>query len=189
MMIVSIKSEIRRVLWPSFVLFVVSLGLVFCVRKMDSWTLPIFLLLLSVLSVFDFHYFRLPDWGTKTGIALGLVFSILGYFHVPEVSLVSVRQSVLGAALGYGLIWLVACGYRLLAGHDGLGMGDAKFLSMIGAWLGFSAVGNALFLGSLSGSVLMLLLGKKKDFAVPFGPFLTLGTLIFLVFPQISIFP
>jgi leader peptidase (prepilin peptidase)/N-methyltransferase len=150
--------------------------------------LPIFLLLLVVLSVIDLHTFRLPDWGTKSGMFLGLLVSVLGCW-VARVSLISPLQSVVGLLSGYGLLWAIAFGYRLITGREGLGMGDAKLLGMIGSWMGVAAVGNTLFLGSFLGSALVLLLGKGKNIAVPFGPFLATGAILSLAFPQISIFP
>ncbi len=65
----------------------------------------------------------------------------------------------------------------------GMGMGDVKLSLMVGAFL-VKNVTAALFLGFLAGSIYGLLLiavkkGKLKQ-AIPFGPFISLGSIISL---------
>jgi leader peptidase (prepilin peptidase)/N-methyltransferase len=60
-----------------------------------------------------------------------------------------------------------------------MGGGDIKLLAMIGAFLGWQAVLVTLMIGSLTGSVIgmVLLLAQRGDrrTAIPFGPFLAVG--------------
>jgi leader peptidase (prepilin peptidase) / N-methyltransferase len=63
-------------------------------------------------------------------------------------------DGLVGAAVGYGVIRLVADGYYLLTRRRGLGYGDGKLLAVVGAYLGWQAVVAALFVGSLVGSVI-----------------------------------
>ncbi len=82
-------------------------------------------------------------------------------------------QGLVGAAVGYGVIRLVADGYYLLRRRRGLGYGDGKLLAMVGAYLGWQAVLTALFLGSLLGSVIggvyLLLSRSREDEPAPLG--------------------
>lgn len=109
-------------------------------------------------------------------------------------------QGLVGAAVGYGVVRLIADGYYYLTGREGLGYGDGKLLAVIGALLGWQAVVASLFLGSLLGtaiSVPLLLAARRrgpdptvKDDApddpslrhveVPFGPFLVLGAIAYI---------
>ncbi len=76
------------------------------------------------------------------------------------------NEGLLGAALGYGIIWLIAEVYYRLTGREGMGLGDGKLLAVVGALLGWPGVVVALFGGSLVGSVLgvaALLLGRGGD--------------------------
>lgn len=69
-----------------------------------------------------------------------------------------------GAAGGFLFVFLVAEGYRLLRGHEGLGLGDGKLLAVVGGFLGWKALPLVLFLGSVQGLIVavpMLLLGKS----------------------------
>jgi leader peptidase (prepilin peptidase)/N-methyltransferase len=75
--------------------------------------------------------------------------------------------------------------YHRLTGQEGMGGGDIKLLAMIGAFLGWKAILPVIFLGSLAGSLVgvPLMIAKRSDgkLAIPFGPFLTLGAIICLL--------
>ncbi len=73
-------------------------------------------------------------------------------------------DSLAGAAAGFLFVFLVAEAYRLLRGHEGLGLGDGKLLAVIGGFLGWKALPLVLFLGSIQGLIIavpMLLLGRS----------------------------
>ena len=81
--------------------------------------------------------------------------------------------------MGGGILYLVA-----VLSRGGMGGGDIKLTAMIGAFLGWRAALLTIFLGTLSGSVIALVLlasGRKgrKD-PMPFGPFLVLGAILAL---------
>jgi leader peptidase (prepilin peptidase)/N-methyltransferase len=104
--------------------------------------------LLLVLSLIDLEAYLLPDILTLPGAALALVASS---FLPPSHTLgIGWRQALLGAALGGGGLWLLSELYRRLRGREGLGLGDAKLLMLVGALLGplaipLTLVGGALF--------------------------------------------
>ncbi len=118
---------------------------------------------------------------------LGLVLPERAWYH-----------GLVGAAVGYGLIRLVADGYYLLTRRRGLGYGDGKLLAVVGAYLGWQAVVASLFLGSMLGSVIggaVLVWSRRagpapegddapklRHVEIPFGPFLSLGALEYLFF-------
>jgi len=76
----------------------------------------------------------------------------------------------------------------LLKKHDGVGMGDAKLLAALGAWLGAGALPEILLIASLTGLVGGLIWLKwhrsKISHAFPFGPFLAFAGIIELLWPQ-----
>jgi leader peptidase (prepilin peptidase)/N-methyltransferase len=98
----------------------------------------------------------------------------------------SLADHLLAGVLGYCTLAAVAWTYRRLRGRDGLGMGDAKLLAAIGAWLGLSLLPLVLLLAACTGLAAAgaaALLGKRMTAAtaIPFGPFLALsGWLLFL---------
>lgn len=63
-------------------------------------------------------------------------------------------DGLIGAAVGYGLPWLVGEIYYRVTGRDGLGLGDGMLLAVVGALLGWNGVLVSLFGGSVIGSVI-----------------------------------
>ncbi len=136
----------------------------------------LFLSALLVGSVIDWQYKIIPDAITLGLIALS---PLVVYLH-PDLTWYS---SLGGTLAGGGLIYAIAWIYYLMRRGYGIGMGDAKLLAGIGAWLGYQALFTTLFYGSLSGSIfglaLMLREGKLSlKTEVPFGPFLAAGALV-----------
>ncbi len=127
----------------------------------------------------DFDHQILPNGITLPGAALGL--ALAG--PRPEISFVDAVQ---GALLGAGILFLVAEVYFRLRKVEGLGMGDVKMMGMVGAFLGWKGVLLTLFLGSLSGSLvgLVVMTGRRGDLKtkLPFGTFLGIGAITTVYF-------
>jgi leader peptidase (prepilin peptidase)/N-methyltransferase len=126
---------------------------------------------LIVLFAIDLEHHLLPNVITVPGIVVGFAVS---FFTEPGW-----QASLIGIAVGGGVLFLIAEAYYRVRREEGLGMGDVKMLAMIGAFLGWKLTLVALFLASVGGSVIGLLLiatrrGDMK-FALPFGTFLALG--------------
>lgn len=150
------------------------------VRHGISWDgLIIFALLaaLLVITFIDIDHRIIPNIITYPGIIIGFGTSFLA-------GLVGWRQSLLGIALGAGILILVAWGYYLLTKKEGMGGGDVKLLAMIGAFLGWKAVVFSIFVGSAVGAIVGVAVAVRskrgRKTAVPFGPFLSLGAILYL---------
>jgi leader peptidase (prepilin peptidase)/N-methyltransferase len=128
----------------------------------------VFTALLILLFGTDLETERLPNSVTLPGIAVGLAWSVWG----PP----GLEDSVLGAALGVGVLLAIRWLWFWWKGVDGMGLGDVKMLAMIGAFLGWRQVWVVLFLASLAGATtgvsLMLLRGRSLRSRLPFGTFL-----------------
>lgn len=128
---------------------------------------------LALLAI-DYDHQLLPDWITLPGIAVGLALAFVSVRRTP-------LEAVLGAALGAGGLFLLAFTYEKIAGQEGMGLGDVKMLGMIGALLGPAGVLVTLLLGSVSGSIVGLVLiaarGGNAKTKLPFGVFLALGAI------------
>ncbi|MAH97902.1 MAG: prepilin peptidase, partial [Euryarchaeota archaeon] len=102
-------------------------------------------------------------------------------------------NSLLGGFLGYFLIWFIILIYKKLRNKEGMGLGDAKLLSVIGFWFGWVSIPFVIFFSSTVAliSVIPDLIKSKKDLSsqIPFGPYLIVGCIIFLFFiNQIKLF-
>ena len=131
-----------------------------------------FVAAMVALIFIDFDHQVLPNSITLPGAALGL--ALAG----PRVD-VSFLDALLGAMLGAGLLFLVSEVYFRLRKVEGLGMGDVKMMGMVGAFVGWKGVLLTLFLGSLSGTLvgLVVMAASKGDLRtkLPFGTFLGMG--------------
>jgi leader peptidase (prepilin peptidase)/N-methyltransferase len=136
---------------------------------------------LVVVTGTDLTHKMIPNVITLPGIVVGLLGAV-------TVLPVGVINSVVGLAVGGGLLWLLAWLSPYLFGKEGMGGGDIKLLAMIGAFLGWKPALLTIMIGSLTGSIIGIsLIGLhiiKRDDYIPFGPFLVLGALLSLFFAQ-----
>jgi leader peptidase (prepilin peptidase)/N-methyltransferase len=133
---------------------------------------------LLVIIFIDIHHQVIPDCISLPGILLGLAGS---FFN----GLVTWQQSALGIFLGGGVLYAVAYFYYALTKREGMGGGDIKLLAMIGAFLGWQSLLYVVFASSLVGSIVgvaaMIKQRKGGQTRIPFGPFLALGAISYLL--------
>lgn len=140
----------------------------------------LFCVSLVVISFIDLDHKIIPDSISLPGILLGLVVSALGIFHV------SWLDSFLGALCGGGFLFLTAIVFQWLTGKQGMGGGDVKLIAMIGAWMGWKTLPFVILISSMTGILIggtgLLVAGKGYRAKIPFGPFLSLGALVYFFF-------
>ena len=132
---------------------------------------------LVVITFIDLDHQLIPDVISLPGIVVGLAFSLVS-------PLVTPLDAALGVLAGGGTLLAVAWLYKTFRGQEGMGGGDVKLLAMIGAFLGWQSIFVTLFVGSVIGSIigvgLMLYQRADTKLAIPFGPFLAGGALVYL---------
>jgi leader peptidase (prepilin peptidase)/N-methyltransferase len=137
----------------------------------------VFLCLMIALAAIDLEHMILPDELTLGGAALFFIYS----FFNPEVGQLDAVLSGVGAALFFAALFFFYLKVRKI---EGLGFGDVKMALLMGLFLGLHRLAVAILLASLSGVLvgLFFIVFKKKNLklALPFGPFLALGSSISL---------
>jgi leader peptidase (prepilin peptidase)/N-methyltransferase len=142
---------------------------------------------LLVLSFIDLDTQLLPDVITLPAIPV----LFLAAFGAHDVRWL---DRLIGAAAGYLLLRLIADFYYHVLKREGMGLGDAKLLALIGAVLGWKSLPLVVFGAALIGSLVsipILLITRRRAGAtadgeplrhvqIPFGPFLAAGALIYL---------
>lgn len=131
---------------------------------------------LLILAVVDAQTQYLPDVLTLPLLWAGLLGSSF------QVLALGLDESVWASALGYGLFWGLAMLYKFLRGRDGIGLGDAKLLAALGAWLGLSAL-SAVVLVAVT-LQLLAFAGRAKavrHLPMALGPFLAVAAVAWLV--------
>jgi leader peptidase (prepilin peptidase)/N-methyltransferase len=128
-------------------------GWILAVTCVFGWTL-------LLLAVIDWRVQLLPDVITLPLLAAGL--SAAFFFA------------------GFMVLAFISQLYRVLRGREGLGLGDAKLLAALGAWVAWEGLPTVLLWGSLLG--LLFALGRavtggsvRLSDRLPFGVFLASG--------------
>jgi leader peptidase (prepilin peptidase)/N-methyltransferase len=140
-----------------------------------SWQLAVtvfYVCLFLVLFVIDLEH----------GLILNkIVYPMMGVALIIDIvwGKVGLVKGLIGGAAGFVFLMIPVLVYP-----QGMGWGDIKMAALIGLVSGFPLVAVALLLGVIGGGLLaglLLLLGiKKRKDAIPFGPFLSLATVVTL---------
>jgi len=198
----SLPPAISATLPISVVLFVASIGAF----------MALFLWLLLALAVLDAEHLWLPNWLTWPGIAIGVVWKYASAIlaidinKATEVPIYSefVRfiggpvimqfEPLLAPLAAAFLVLFIRLIYWLIRRREGLGLGDAKLMALLAAWLGFSGALIAFGIGVLIGALvaLVVLLRPRKQsgderwaqMKLPLGTFLCIGGIVSVLWGQ-----
>jgi leader peptidase (prepilin peptidase) / N-methyltransferase len=155
---------------------------------------------LIALAFIDADHRILPDFITLNGLWAGIVISLFllipgplvarilhaAGFMNPSSRFVSFVSSLVGAAIGGGLLWAVREAYFRVRGVEGMGFGDVKMMAMVGAFLGTPLTLLTIMTGSVLGSAIGILMmrfaGKDREYELPFGTFLSFGAILAVLY-------
>lgn len=129
----------------------------------------------------DIETMYISQYMTVWLVPIGLLAALCGLLPI------SIYESIIGSFFGYFFLWSVAQGFTYFTGKDGMGEGDFELLAMIGAFTGILGCWMSIMIGSFTGSFIAmgyLLITKQPNpraVQIPFGPFLALGAIIFVL--------
>jgi len=145
---------------------------------------------LVVATFIDFELRIIPDEISVGGMVVGLVLSLaIPSLHLESSQLnpgffphiLSFGKSLLGVLVGGGSIYALGLLGDFIFKKESMGGGDVKLMAMVGAFLGWDLALLAFFIAPFFGAVYGVIEKiRTKDSAIPYGPFLALGTLISL---------
>ena len=159
--------------------------LVFIQYNINSLSLAILFLtyLLIIIACIDFENLIIPDSLSYIGLWLGLIINS-SIFDINNITYAS--DAILGAIVGYLILWILYWVFKLTTGKEGFGHGDFKLTALFGAWLGLSAIFPILIIASITGIIFSVIAyyrgirGLDKPF--PFGPYLVFAGWIMLLY-------
>ncbi len=137
----------------------------------------VFLTIVFGISLSDARFYIIPNEFSVGGTVLGVAMAFLP-------GGVTWRESLVGAAVGYGLLWLVSLGGTWIikkvspgrleeAGVErAMGGGDIKMMMMVGAFLGVWGVAETVFFGSLLALLVYGPVASLSKRLIPLGVFL-----------------
>ena len=140
-------------------------------------------LALIVATFVDVSHRIIPDEITLPGIVIGLIASALvPSLHQAASPWLGLWRGVLGVLVGGGSLYLTGLLGDWLFKKESMGGGDVKLLAMAGALLGWQPVLLTFFLAPMLAIVPGLVqMTRKGDHTIPYGPFLSLGLLIVML--------
>jgi leader peptidase (prepilin peptidase)/N-methyltransferase len=163
----------------------------------------LFIWALTALAVLDAEHLWLPNAITLPGIALGVVWRFLlaeqfgRALEMPSTPWEDTQDAgkwLLGIIVVAALVLLIRWLYKLIRKREGMGLGDAKLMALLAAWLGLPGALLAFGLGAVLGSVVALALlavpaarrGSESwgGMKLPFGTFLCVGGIVSALWGQ-----
>lgn len=151
-----------------------------------------FIALLIIITYIDLDYMIIPDVitypATAIGVLIGCVNRFLGdpfhpilYYPVVQGPLDSLYGLIAGPGLLMAVWWL----YLKIRKREGLGLGDVKLLAVLGAAFGPECVCFTIFIGSLAGAAIgiVLIVANRRTLTtyIPFGPYLAIAAIVYLL--------
>ncbi|HUY81086.1 MAG TPA: prepilin peptidase [Acidobacteriaceae bacterium] len=137
------------------------------------------------LAGMDAETLRLPNVFTLPGILLGVIYSGAMCQHWLKCALLSASWAITVA----GVLLAISAFYWLLRRREGIGIGDAKLMALIAAWLGPSQAVLVFVLGVLAtAACAVAVLVRRRRFdgniPLPFGAFLCAASLFAMFYGQ-----
>jgi leader peptidase (prepilin peptidase)/N-methyltransferase len=139
--------------------------------SLAGFSSAVFLTLLLGIALTDAREYIIPNEFSVGGLLLGL-----GFAAVPGG--MPLLRALLGAALGFGCLYLVALIGQWVFRKEAMGGGDIKMMAMVGAFLGPAGAILTIFLGALLGTLIFGPIALVTRRLVPFGIFLALGAAV-----------
>jgi len=134
-----------------------------------------FISMLIIIVVSDYHYMIIPD---EVLIFFAIVLSL-------EIGFIDGFKEIVIALGNWALAFLTMWGIKLLGDFlfkkESMGGGDIKLMFIFGLVLTYPMSIIAIFIASLIGLPISLLLMKTDNHEIPFGPFLSAGAVIILL--------
>ena len=97
-------------------------------------------------------------------------------------------NSLIGGFLGYLIIWSIIFLYKKVRKKEGMGLGDAKLLAVVGFWFGWISIPFVIFISSVLALIIVIpdLIRKSKELGsqIPFGPYIIIGTVVFIILKE-----
>ena len=148
-------------------------------------------LLLIILSIFfiiiffiDLKHFIIPNELTFPLMLIGFVKSFEP--NLNQTIFPNYINSLIGGVFGYLIIWLIILFYKKVRNKDGMGLGDAKLMAVVGFWFGWTSIPFTIFISSFVALFFAIpsLIKKNKNMTtqIPFGPYIIIGCIIYVSF-------
>ena len=148
-------------------------------------------LLLLILSIFfiiiffiDLKHFIIPNVLTFPLMVIGFLKSFDP--NLNQTIFPNYINSLIGGLFGYLIIWSIIFLYKNIRKKEGMGLGDAKLMAVIGFWFGWISIPFTIFISSTVALIIiipsLINQSKKMSSEIPFGPYIIIGCILYVTF-------
>ena len=166
-------------------LHIISFIIIYFLFGVTTTSLLLMILALTFIIIFfiDLKHYIIPNILTFPLMALGFIKSFDPNLNSLFPNYIN---SLAGGIFGYVIIWSIIFFYKQVKNKEGMGLGDAKLLAVIGFWFGWVAIPFVIFSSSIVALILVVpsLLNKTRKFSsqIPFGPYIVIGCILYVIF-------
>ena len=188
-----LKGKCRQCSKPiSFQYFIVELlSAISFVLIFHIYGASITTLLLLILSIFfiiiffiDLKHFIIPNVLTFPLMVIGFLKSFDP--NLNQTIFPNYINSLIGGLFGYSIIWLIIFFYKKVRKKEGMGLGDAKLMAVIGFWFGWISIPFTIFISSTVALIIvipsLINQSRKMSSEIPFGPYIIIGCILYVTF-------
>ena len=188
-----LKGKCRECSKPiSFQYFIVELlSAISFVLIFHIYGASITTLLLLILSIFfiiiffiDLKHFIIPNVLTFPLMVIGFLKSFDP--NLNQTIFPNYINSLIGGLFGYSIIWSIIFFYKKIRKKEGMGLGDAKLMAVIGFWFGWVSIPFTIFISSTVALILvipsLINQSRKMSSEIPFGPYIIIGCILYVTF-------
>ena len=188
-----LKGKCRECSKPiSFQYFIVELlSAISFVVVFHIYGASITTLLLLILSIFfiiiffiDLKHFIIPNELTFPLMIIGFLKSFDP--NLNQTIFPNYINSLIGGLFGYSIIWSIIFFYKKIRKKEGMGLGDAKLMAVIGFWFGWVSIPFTIFISSVVALILvipsLINQSRKMSSEIPFGPYIIIGCILYVTF-------
>lgn len=150
------------------------------------WVYTTLAMSLVVVSFIDIDIQEIPDEIDLSGIVIGLLLcTIFPQLQDTVSAKLGLFRSFLGVLAGGGSIYLTGLLGNFIFKKESMGGGDVKLMAMVGAFIGWKLAILTFFIAPFFGAAVGIVLKIRKGTSlIPYGPFLSLATLISIVWGE-----
>jgi len=188
-----LKGKCRQCSKPiSFQYFIVELltaisfVLIFHIYGVSITTLLLLILSIFFIIIFfiDLKHFIIPNVLTFPLMFIGFLKSFDP--NLNQTIFPNYINSLIGGLFGYSIIWLIIFFYKKVRKKEGMGLGDAKLMAVIGFWFGWISIPFTIFISSTVALIIvipsLINQSRKMSSEIPFGPYIIIGCILYVTF-------
>ena len=188
-----LKGKCRQCSKPiSFQYFIVELltaisfVVIFHIYEASITTLLLLILSIFFIIIFfiDLKHFIIPNVLTFPLMIIGFLKSFDP--NLNQTIFPNYINSLIGGLFGYSIIWSIIFFYKKIRKKEGMGLGDAKLMAVIGFWFGWVSIPFTIFISSVVALILvipsLINQSRKMSSEIPFGPYIIIGCILYVTF-------